>query len=226
MLRKNGWKRGNFLNLEKSNYNSTCINKLADANDKEITDLREIIKEQKSFYKTLYTSKYKNSIPTEINNDFIRNSKDIPKLEECDKLLCEETLTLMECTSALKQLANNMSPGIDGEQRIGILNLLPKKDKYLRILQNWRPVSLLTTDYQILTKALAIRLQKVIPNIIESDHVGYIKKRYIGENVRIIYDILMYSEESDIEAFLAQIDFEKAFDFDRMALSVQMSQSF
>ena len=233
-----------FLNLEKRNYNSTCIKKLVDANDKEITDLSEIIEEQKSFYETLYTSKYKNSIPTEINNDFFLKSQDIPKLKEHDKLLCEETLTLPECTSALKQLANNKSPGIDGfstnfykffwidikillyesyvysfqnnlltnEQRIGILNLLPKKDKDLRKLQNWRPVSLLTTDYKILTKALAIRLQKVIPNIIESDQVGYIKNRYIGENVRIIYDILMYSEENDIEAFLAQIDFEKAFD--------------
>ena len=101
---------------------------------------------------------------------------------------------------------------LTNEQRIGILHLLPKKDKDLRKLKNWRPVSLLTTDYKILTKALAIRLQKVIPNIIESDQVGYIKNRYIGENVRIIYDILMYSEENDIEAFLAQIDFEKAFD--------------
>ena len=73
------------------------------------------------------------------------------------------------------------------EQRRGILNLLPKKDKDLRHLKNWRPVSLLTTDYKILTKALAMKLQKVIPTIVNSDQVGYIKNRYIGENVRIIH---------------------------------------
>ena len=39
-----------FLNLDKCNYNSTSIKKLVDANDKEITDLSEIIEEQKSFY--------------------------------------------------------------------------------------------------------------------------------------------------------------------------------
>ncbi len=98
------------------------------------------------------------------------------------------------------------------EQRMGVLNLIPKKDKDLRHLSNWRPISLLATDYKILTKVLAIRLQKVIPSIINSDQVGYIKDRYIGENIRIIFDILTYAKSEDIDAFIAQIDFEKAFD--------------
>ena len=97
-------------------------------------------------------------------------------------------------------------------QKMGILNLLPKKEKDLRYLANWRPVSLLNTDYKILTKALAIRLQKVIPSIINYDQVGYIKDRYIGENVRIIFDLLKYCDINEIEAFLIQVDFEKAFD--------------
>ena len=159
-------------------------------------------------------------------------------------MLCDEQLTLKECTDALKSLANNKSPGIDGfstnfykffwidlnmllyesylysfehylltnEQRIGILNLIPKKDKDLRKLSNWRSVSLLTTDYKILTKALANRLHKVIPVIIDTDQVGYIKNQYIGQNVRIIYDLLIHANESDLDAYLTQIDFEKTFD--------------
>ena len=97
-------------------------------------------------------------------------------------------------------------------QRMGILNLLPKKDKDLRHLANWRPVSLLNTDYKILTKLLAIRLQKVIPKIINTDQVGYIKNRYIGENIRILSDILLLTDLEDMEAYITQIDFEKAFD--------------
>ena len=62
---------------------------------------------------------------------------------------------------------------------MGILNLLPKKDKDIRHLANWRPVSLLNTDYKILTKAFAIRLQKVIPSIINHDQV-VISKISIG----------------------------------------------
>ena len=92
---------------------------------------------------------------------------------------------------------------LTNEQKIGILNLIPQKDKDLRKLSNWRPVSLLTTDYKILTKALAIRLQKVIPNLIDTDQVGFIKNRYIGQNVRIIYDLLNHAKENKIYTFLA-----------------------
>ena len=93
-------------------------------------------------------------------------------------------------------------------QRTGILNLLPKKDKDLQCLANWRPVSLLNTDYKILTNFLAIRLQKVIPTIINSDQVGYIKNRYIGGNIRILSDILEITNLEGMEAYITQIDFE------------------
>ena len=85
---------------------------------------------------------------------------------------------------------------------MGILNLLPKNDKDLRHLANWRPVSLLNTNYKILTKLLAIRLQKVIPSIINSDQVGYIKNRYIGENITILYNILQYADIEQMEAYI------------------------
>ena len=57
--------------------------------------------------------------------------------------------------------------------------LIPKGNKDKRLLKNWRPISLLNVYYKIMTKALAIRLQKVISSIINSDQVGYIKGRYI-----------------------------------------------
>lgn len=97
-------------------------------------------------------------------------------------------------------------------QRIGIINLIPKKDKDIRFLKNWRPVSLLNTDYKILTKALAIRLQKVISNLVHTDQVGYIKGRNIGENIRTIADIIECTRLSNIPGMIALIDFEKAFD--------------
>ena len=89
------------------------------------------------------------------------------------------------------------------KQRLGIINQIPKKDKALRYLKYWRPVSLLNTDFKILAKALANRLHKVIAKIINEDQAGYITGRYIGENVRKIYDIMNYTAEQDIEAILA-----------------------
>ena len=63
---------------------------------------------------------------------------------------------------------------LSNDKKLGVLNLIPKTQKDLRYLSNWRPVSLLQTDYKILTKTLALRLQKVLPKIISTDQVGYI----------------------------------------------------
>ena len=104
------------------------------------------------------------------------------------------------------------SKGLSQEQKLAVINLIPKKDKDLRYLKNWRPVSLLNTDYKILAKALANRLQKVIGHLICEDQVGYIKGRYIGEAIRTIEDIILLTKEQNTPGFITLIDFEKAFD--------------
>lgn len=70
----------------------------------------------------------------------------------------------------------------------------------------------MNTDYKILTKLLANRLQKVLQNIINEDQVGYIKKRYIGENIRKIIDIFETTADKINPGIALFLDFEKAFD--------------
>jgi hypothetical protein len=41
---------------------------------------------------------------------------------------------------------------------------------------------------------------------------GYVKGRYIGENVRCVVDINEICDQKNISALAIQIDFEKAFD--------------
>ncbi len=60
-------------------------------------------------------------------------------------------------------------------------------------MKNWWPLSLLNTHYKILTKLLAIQMQKVISHLISYDQAGYIKGRHIAENIRNIYDIIDYT---------------------------------
>ena len=60
-------------------------------------------------------------------------------------------------------------------------------------MKNWRPITLLNTDYKIATKAIALRLEKVLPKIIHPRQAGYIKSRYIGECIRMISDIMFYT---------------------------------
>ncbi|CAM2106033.1 unnamed protein product [Caretta caretta] len=49
-----------------------------------------------------------------------------------------------------------------------VLALLPKKGD-LRDLRNWRPVSLLSTDYKILAKAISLRLGSMMADVIHPD---------------------------------------------------------
>ena len=98
------------------------------------------------------------------------------------------------------------------EQRRAIINLIPKTGKDLRYLKNWRPLSLLNTDYKILTKALANRLQKVLPSIISLNQMAYLKDRQIGYIVRTIEDLYDYCYEYNVPGIMMIADFEKAFD--------------
>ena len=83
-------------------------------------------------------------------------------------------------------------------QKQGIITLLPKSGKDSFYLENWRPISLLNVDYKIATKAIADRIKQVLPSIISSQQTGFIKGRYIGENVRLLFDVLDHVSENDL----------------------------
>ena len=97
-------------------------------------------------------------------------------------------------------------------QRRGVIKLIPKKDAELYFIKNWRPISLLNTDYKIAAKAIANRIKLVLPNLINHDQTGFLKGRFIGENIRLIDCIIQYATEKNIPGLLLFIDFEKAFD--------------
>ena len=93
-----------------------------------------------------------------------------------------------------------------------IISLIPKKSKDKTILENLRPISLLNVDYKILTKVIAKRIEKVLPTLINPDQTGYVKGRYIGENVRLISDLMHYADKLKQKGIAVFLDFKKAFD--------------
>ena len=90
--------------------------------------------------------------------------------------------------------------------------MLQKKGKDPKIIKNLRPISLTITDYKILTKALAKRTEEILPKIIHKNQSGFIKGRYIGENIRLINDIIENLTLTERTGLLLMLDFEKAFD--------------
>lgn len=71
--------------------------------------------------------------------------------------------------------------------RRAVLTLLPKKGD-LSDIKNWRPVSLLCSDYKILSKALANILSKVLAEIIHSDQTYCVPGRHIFDNISFLRD--------------------------------------
>ena len=97
-------------------------------------------------------------------------------------------------------------------QRKGIISLIPKKQKGPRFLKNWRPITLLNCDYKIVSKSIANRVKRVLPDIINNDQSGFLKGRSIAENILLIDGIINFPAENTKPGLLLFIDFEKAFD--------------
>ena len=79
-------------------------------------------------------------------------------------------------------------------------------------LKNWRPITLLTTDYKILTRALANRLKSVLHLIIHPNQTACIPNRTINDNASLICDAIHNANESNTPLALISIDQLKAFD--------------
>ena len=84
------------------------------------------------------------------------------------------------------------------------------KDK--RHLSNWRPISFINIDVKIGSKAIAKKLENVLPNIIHHSQCIYVKGRTIHDAVRTIEDVMEFSERYNIEGKMICIDSKKAFD--------------
>ena len=231
-----------FFNLEKRNSGKKDINILKLDNGKITTDFKEIQKEQSKFYKKLFSSCQPNCNDPKYDKYFknpnIQKLSEEDKLfcegylttDECltalktmkknktpgtDGLSVEFYLFFWECIKDLLVCCMNKAQDM-GElsvsQRQAIITLLLKAGKDPLYLNNWRPISLLNVDYKIVTKCLSLRIKMILPKLIHMDQTGFVFGRFIGENIRLIEDILEFTDINKIPGLLLLVDFSKAYD--------------
>ena len=222
-----------LIDKEQNLFNS----KKSHAEDQEI-----ILREEKNFYRALYESNNINIETPESNtffeNELIKPLSDenanicegkITK-EECKKALNEMGIGNSPGSDGLTSefykrfwdeigydVVQSIKNAFDkGElsicQKRSIITLLPKKDKPTDFDNNLPPVTLLNVDYKIAAKVIANRLARVLPDIISPNQTGYVKNRYIGENVRLISDVIDYTKARQTQGVALFLDFKKAFD--------------
>ena len=95
---------------------------------------------------------------------------------------------------------------LSNSQKQAIITLLEKKDKDKRKISNWRPISLINVDAKIGSKAIALRLQSVLPKVINHN------QHAISDAIRTIDDVLEYTERYGLYGKMIAVDFLKAFD--------------
>uniref|UniRef100_A0A3B5PPF5 Reverse transcriptase domain-containing protein n=1 Tax=Xiphophorus maculatus TaxID=8083 RepID=A0A3B5PPF5_XIPMA len=227
-----------FFSLEKKNGQNRLIHCIRSEDGKELTDPTELRKRAVDFFSTLYASEFKeDSVITEEffkdlqkvsdqDNLILEHALTLEELQEAllsmengkapgiDGLSVEfyKSCWPVLAEDLLEVLNNSVARGmLPLSCRRAVLTLIPKKGDLYEI-RNWRPVSLLCTDYKIFSKVLACRLRKVIDQVIHVDQSYCIPGRSIRDNITLIRDYLDVSNLLGLNFGLISIDQEKAFD--------------
>ncbi|OJT08742.1 Transposon TX1 uncharacterized 149 kDa protein [Trametes pubescens] len=85
-----------------------------------------------------------------------------------------------------------------------------KKDK--REIGNYRPITLLNSDYKIMTRALATKLAAAAPPLIHPDQAGFIPGRRIFDHIKLSQLVIEYAEAEEVNGAIIALDQEKAYD--------------
>ena len=219
----------------RTNHN---VSKITDKDGNHHTKPNEILKQFENFYKELYTKIDTNktlqddflsglqSSLSEENSDKADRSYNKNEFKEAlfqlpsskspgsDGLPSEFFKTFWDIFSDdFSQVYKNslMNKILPKSQREAIIKCLPKKGDLSKV-SNWRPISLLNTDYKILSKAIANRLLKLLPNLISEEQTCSVKGRKISQNLLLNRDFITYANKNNLKASLISLDQMKAFD--------------
>lgn len=224
-----------FFALEKRNVKRNALTAL-NINGNHCMDQKTISDFVYSFYKELYNSKFdlynceefiqivhqhipiidkefhdfceSNITSSEIKDALLRMKKG--KAPGIDGLTVEFYLHFWELIEIpLYSMYNECinSGEMTTTMKQGIISLIAKPDKDPNLIENWRPISLLTIDYKLITLVFANRLREGLNKIISEYQSGFLKGRHITNNIRLVLDLLDYAENVDEGAVIFFLDF-------------------
>ena len=80
-------------------------------------------------------------------------------------------------------------------------------------ISNYRPITLLNCDYKIISKAINNRIYGLLlPKLVNYNQSGFIRGRNIGDNIRLMFDIIGNANRKKVPRAVLTIDLCKAFD--------------
>jgi len=94
---------------------------------------------------------------------------------------------------------------------MGVIKLIPKGKNNTKI-EDWRPISLLSTSYKLISGVVAGRLEKALPHIIGRAQKGFLKYENMGTVLHNVIDGVSESWDKKEQYGVLMVDFVKAFD--------------
>lgn len=227
-----------FLSMEKQKQKGNYIEELENAKGELVNDLVGVLETAESFYRNLFkkdvlenecvrkvtemvkvkiSENEKKACDEDITNveirDAIANSQ-LNKSPGSDGLPNEFYKTFVDI---LAPILLRVYKFMEKEQVVpesmsmGVVTILYKKRGSKLKLENYRPLSLLNTDYKIIAKVLASRMKKVIGGIIASTQTYSVPGRDITDTICTIRDVAHYMQKNK-GGILLSLDLNKAFD--------------
>ena len=95
-------------------------------------------------------------------------------------------------------------------QQAGCVPYSKKKDP--TDIRNYRPITLMNTDYKMLTKVLVLQLLDHASQIVHLDQAGFIPGCLIFNHIWLAKAILNYAEVTEENGAIVALDQEKAYD--------------
>ena len=227
-----------FLNLLKSRQNQRLIGKISNQG-KVYNGQEEVTIGITNFYKELYNSKdriiadndnddYYKHCP-KLNNDQAQIMDQELTLENLSEALksCKDSSpgpdgipykiykTYWDITGPIILKSWHYSKEIGKlapSHNESVITLLPKEGKDMGDIKNWRPITLSNCDSKIITKALTMKISKVLDSIIDVSQTAYIPGRSVADNLRSNFYLKTICKNKNIDSLLISLDAKKAFD--------------
>uniref|UniRef100_A0A803NTC1 Reverse transcriptase domain-containing protein n=1 Tax=Cannabis sativa TaxID=3483 RepID=A0A803NTC1_CANSA len=177
-----------------------------------------------SYYSNLFTSQHPHDLDIEAGL-----SDPLPRIDPSHCQLLEVAFSPSEVKKALFQMGPDKALGKDiTEAVLNVLNnltdisqfnttlvtLIPKVRKPVS-LKDYRPISLCTTIYKIISKVLANRLKLVLSPLISPNQSAFLKSRLISDNILMAQEILhsiKNKKHGRVSWMAVKLDMAKAFD--------------
>ncbi|CDO76071.1 hypothetical protein BN946_scf184814.g4 [Trametes cinnabarina] len=79
-------------------------------------------------------------------------------------------------------------------------------------IANYRPITLLNTDYKLLSKVLSIRLAEAAPTLVHDSQAGFVPGRKLHNHTQLAKLMISWAERTETNGTILALDQEKAYD--------------